>query len=279
MNFETRFPGSVVPKRGFRLWPVLLFIIFGAVYYFANQELVPISGRKHLVTISREQEMALGLDSYRSVLQQASVIEGGEAAEQVKEVGRRIAKIADAPDFKWDFNLLDSDQVNAFCLPGGKVAVYSGIMPVTKNVDGLAVVMGHEIAHAIARHGAERMAQEQLTQFGALALGVASSEMDQQQRSAVMQAFGIGTRLGVLLPFSRTHESEADYIGLILMARACFDPNEAPRFWQRMSAVKSGQAPPEFLSTHPNDGRRVEQLKEWLPEALAERAKNCSNSN
>ena len=168
-------------------------------------------------------------------------------------------------NLEWEFNVIDSQEINAFCLPGGKVGVYSGIIPVAKTADGLAVVMGHEIAHAIARHGAERMGQEQMAKLLQVGLGMATNEMDENVRRGVMGAFGIGTQYGVLLPFSRKHESEADHIGLIFMARACFNPEEAPVFWERMErAAERAGTPPEFMSTHPSSDRRIEQLKEWI---------------
>lgn len=279
-NYRTMYsPTSYSPyggQRGFRWWPVLLFAVFGAIYYFSNLESVPITGREHIVTISREQEMQLGLQSYAEVLRSENVVTHGPHVNLIESVGARIAKVAEVSDFDWEFNLVLSDQVNAFCLPGGKVVVYSGILPVTANENGLAVVMGHEIAHALARHGAERMAQEQLAQFGLLALGMASSEMDESKRRAIMGVFGAGTRLGMLLPFSRKHESEADHIGLILMARACFDPKEAPVFWQRMAQASHGQKPPEFMSTHPSDERRVVDLGNWMEEAQRERDRYCN---
>jgi predicted Zn-dependent protease len=195
----------------------------------------------------------------------------------VKSIGARLAKAsADmAPGFDWQFNLLQSDQANAFCLPGGKVAVYTGLLPIAANADGLAVVMGHEIAHAVARHGAERMAHEKLMQIGQMAAGAALGDMDPGAQRAVLGALGAGAQYGILLPFSRNHESEADHIGLLLMARACFNPQESVRLWARMSQASQGQ-PPEFASTHPSHETRIQQLTAWLPEAEAEKNKYCS---
>lgn len=267
-------------RRGrLKLWPLVVFGIFAVFYYFSNRETVPITGRSQLVDISPREEAALGLQSYQLILRQEDVVEGGPEAERIRRIGAALAKAAkgEDPGFQWEYNLIRSDQVNAFCLPGGKVAVYSGILPVAANDDGLAVIMGHEIAHAIARHGAERMAQQRLAQFGTLAVGAAVGDMDQDTRRNVMAALGVGTQFGVLLPFSRKHESEADHIGLIYAARACFDPAEAPKVWQRMArAAGSGRAP-EFLSTHPDPATRIEQLKSWIPEAEAERAKYCGD--
>ncbi|MBA2593287.1 MAG: M48 family metallopeptidase [Gammaproteobacteria bacterium] len=259
-----------------RLWPLLIFGGFFAVYYFTHQENVPVTGRSQLVDISPEQEAALGLQSYREILGQADVVQGGEAVETVRMIGRRLAAVAEDPGFEWEFNVIDSEQVNAFALPGGKVAVFTGLLPVAGNDDALAVVMGHEIAHAIARHGAERMAHQKLTQYGALAVGVAMGEMDIQTQRMVMGALGVGAQYGVLMPFSRKHESEADYIGLLYVARACFDPTEAPALWERMA--EGGEAPAEFLSTHPNPATRIGNFEEWMPEALRVREEHCAES-
>jgi len=257
------------------VWPLVLFGAFFAWYYFTNQEVVPLTGRKQLVDLSREQEAALGLEAYRQILDQSKIVAGGADVDAIREIGRRLAAVADDPGFEWEFNLIASDQVNAFALPGGKVAVYAGLLPVAANSDGLAVVMGHEIAHAIARHGAERIAHEKLAQLGSLAVGAAVGEMDQQTQRMVMGALGVGTQFGVLLPFSRSHESEADYMGLIFAARACFDPREAPRLWERMAQASGGAAPAEFMSTHPGHDTRIQNLNQWMPEALRVRAESC----
>jgi predicted Zn-dependent protease len=163
--------------------------------------------------------------------------------------------------------------VNAWCMPGGKVVVYTGILPVTKNENGLAVVMGHEIAHAIAEHGNERMSQELLRQAGGVALTVALKDNPEETRNLWLAAYGLGSEVGVMLPFSRLHESEADHLGLIFMAMAGYDPREAPDFWTRM-AEAGGQKPPEFLSTHPSDETRISSLNNWMPEALKYYNKN-----
>ena len=261
---------------GIKLLPVLLFAIYGIYYYFSNQETVPLTGRTQLVDISRDQEAALGLQSYRQILRQENVVTTGQNAENVKEIGRRISAVTESTGFKWEYNLIDSPQVNAFCLPGGKVAIYSGILPVAKNADGLAVIMGHEIAHAIARHGAERMAHQKLVQIGTLAAGVAISDMDPGQQRAVMGALGVGAQFGVLLPFSRQHESEADYMGLIYVARARFDPTEAPKLWERMGKASGGKGPAQFRSTHPSHETRIRQFQQWMPEALKIKGEKCA---
>ncbi len=269
-------------RRGrFKLWPVILFGAFAAYYYFANQESVPVTGRSQLVTMDRQQEMALGLASFKKVLSTSVVLREGRAVDVIQSIGRRIAKAAadHDPGFKWEFKVIKSDQVNAFALPGGKVAVFTGILPVAANVNGLAAIMGHEVAHALARHGAERMAQQQLLQWGQLAVGMAAGELDRGTQQMIMGAFGMGAQYGALLPFSRKHESEADYIGLILMAKACFDPREAPKLWQRMGKAAQGRGgkPPEFMSTHPSAETRIRQFKDWMPEALEIRKKHCGD--
>ena len=169
--------------------------------------------------------------------------------------------------YQWEFNLVDSKEVNAWCMPGGKVVVYTGILPLTQNENGLAVVMGHEIAHAVAKHGNERMSQGLLTQMGGMALELALQDRPKQTQQLFMTAFGMGAQVGVLLPFSRVQESEADHLGLIFMAMAGYDPNGAVPFWERM-AQQGGQKPPEFLSTHPSDQTRIQKIKSELPEAL-----------
>ena len=271
---------SAIRRRGsgglLRLVPVLAFGLYFAWYFLANREPVPITGRNQLVDMSRQQEAALGLQSYRQILAQSRVVTGGDTVDGVREIGRRIALAARDvdPGFDWEFNVISSDQANAFALPGGKVAVYTGILPIADNVDGLAIIMGHEIAHAVARHGAERMAHQKLLQIGSVAASFALGDMDVSAQRAVMGALGVGAQYGVLLPFSRDHESEADYIGLLLAARACFDPREAPALWQRMSA-NSGAGPAEFMSTHPAPATRIRQFDEWMPEALAVRREYC----
>lgn len=272
-------------RRGgglFRLLPIVLFALYGVYYYFSHQSVVPLTGRKQLVDISHEQEMALGLQSYQQILANERVVDPKtREAEMVREIATRLIRAVHAldpkadPGFEWEANLIASEQANAFALPGGKIAVYTGLFPVAANADGLAVVMGHEIAHAIARHGAERMAYQKLTQIGSMAAGVAVGDMSPQTQRAVMGALGAGAKFGVLLPFSRDHESEADHMGLMFAAAACFDPREAPKLWQRMGA-SGGARPSEFASTHPSHETRIRQLNEWMPAALEVYAKFCS---
>ena len=191
-------------RRGgaIRLLPIILFGAYLAYYYFSNQEEVAMTGRSQLIDISHEQEMALGLQSYQQILSESNVLRSGQAVDLVREIGYRLAKVVDHdPGFDWEFNVIDSEQANAFALPGGKVAVYTGILPVVQNVDGLSAVMGHEIAHAIARHGAERMAHQKLVQYGSMAAGMALGSMDVGTQRMVMGALGMGAQYGVLLPF------------------------------------------------------------------------------
>jgi predicted Zn-dependent protease len=182
----------------------------------------------------------------------------------VRRVGQRIAEAAQRPDYQWEFRVIEKDVANAFALPGGKVAVYTGILKYTQTDAGLAVVMGHEVAHALARHGGERMSQSMLEQAGLAAVQIGLQTSD----PVIMQGVALAYGLGVQLPFSRGQESEADHIGLVLMAKAGYDPREAVPFWERMSGGEQGQEPPQFLSTHPSGTTRIKQLQEWMPEAL-----------
>jgi predicted Zn-dependent protease len=175
---------------------------------------------------------------------------------------------AEIQNYSWEFNLVESDEINAWCMPGGKVVVYTGILPLTRDETGLAVVMGHEIAHAVAKHGAERVSHGLLVEFGGTALSAALSQKPQKTREIWMTAFGVGAQVGVMLPYSRTHETEADRLGLIFMAMAGYDPRTAVDFWTRMSQ-SGGGAPPEFLSTHPSDTTRIRNIESFMPEALS----------
>lgn len=278
---QTRYSRYGRRNRGgisMRWLPIALFALYFAYYYFSHQENVPMTGRSQLVDMTREEEMQLGLQSYQQILRESDLVSSGKNLEIIREIGKKIALAAQAyghdPGFQWEFNLIRSDQVNAFALSGGKVAVYTGIIPVAENVDGLAVIMGHEVAHAIARHGAERMAYQKLVQMGSMAASVALGDSGISTQRAVMGALGAGGQYGILLPFSRKHESEADYIGLMYVAHACFDPREAPKLWERMSKA-SGGGPAEFSSTHPSPETRIRQFKEWMPEALKVYEKNC----
>jgi len=252
--------------------PLIIAVAFAAYQYFGAEKVtIPETGRVARVALSPEQEQALGIQSYREVVSQSDLVTSGPEYDLVVRVARRLASaIGDAGrGFDWQVSVIRSDQANAFCLPGGKIAVYTGILPHTQNEAGLAAVLGHEMAHAIARHGSQRLLQNSLTQTIMMGAQLSFTDMDRQQRQMVLAALGAGAQFGVLLPFSRSHESEADELGLIYMARAGYDPKEAIAFWQRMSAAETSQ-PPEFASTHPSHGTRVENLRRWLPRAEAE---------
>lgn len=260
-------------KRTHLKWlPILIAGIFFAYQYFSSEKFVnPETGRKSHVGLSTEQESALGLQSYREVLGQAQTIDSGPEFEIVRRVSGRLAK-ATGPagsGFDWQESLIRDNQVNAFCLPGGKIVVYTGILPVAENEAGLATVLGHEMAHATSRHGAQRVLQQSLAQTALTGVAVSLGDMDYDKQRAVMGALGAGAQFGVLMPFGREHESEADHIGLIYMARAGYDPRESIRFWERMEH-SGGNQPPEFLSSHPSHGRRIQQLQTWMPQALEE---------
>lgn len=239
---------------------------------------VPISGRKQLSLVSDSQIQQQAATSYKEFLGQTStkVITGTSQATLVKKVGNNIAAavnkylaangLSDQFDFNWEFNLIQSNEVNAWCMPGGKVAIYTGILPVTATEAGLATVMGHEIAHAIARHSMEQMSQQYALQLGASALGVATSGKSAITQAVVNNAFGLGGKLAQL-KYSRSNETEADQLGLIFMAMAGYNPNEAVSFWQRMASGKVSSTP-EFLSTHPSDVRRITTIQGLIPEAL-----------
>jgi len=243
-----------------------LFLPFLAA--LAACQTVPYTKRSHLVLVSEGEETALGESAYGDALAKATLSNDAEATALVRRVGQRIAAVADKPGFKWEFNLIDDPKtVNAWCLPGGKVAVYSGILPITQDENGLAVVMGHEIAHALARHGSERMSQGLLAQLGGAALGAAMASKPEATQQLAQQAYGAGATVGVLLPFSRAQESEADRIGLILIAKAGYEPGAAVDFWGRMSKAAGGGGGPEFLRTHPADDKRIADIQSRLPEA------------
>ncbi|HPD29041.1 MAG TPA: M48 family metallopeptidase [Phycisphaerae bacterium] len=225
------------------------------------------TGRKQIMLVSAEQEQRLGLDAYQEVLAKEKRSSDPRMTAIVERVGRRIAAVANRPDFQWEFALLESDQVNAFCLPGGKIAVYTGLLPIARNEAGLAVVVGHEVAHAVARHGGERLSQRLSAEIIQELLATGLSRASPMVRTGALQAFGIGTNVGVLLPYSRTHETEADQIGLMYAARAGYDPREALALWQRMEAAGKNR-PPEFLSTHPREARRIERLGKLMPQAM-----------
>ncbi len=237
---------------------------------------VPITGRKQFIILPDYAMLSMSLQQYNEFLKTNKISSNQEQTQMVKKDGRKIQMAVEQyftdknmsytlRDYKWEFNLIESEEKNAWAMPGGKVVVYEGILPITKDEAGLAVVMGHEIAHAIAKHGNERMSQGLIVQMGGMALTKAMAEKPEKTRQLWMTAFGVGAQFGVMLPFSRLQESEADHLGLVFMAIAGYDPNEAVEVWKRMAQMKEGQAPPEFLSTHPSDETRIRKIKETIP--------------
>jgi len=226
------------------------------------------TGRTQFIIVSDSQELQLGTDAYKETLDKNRLSTRSDWQAQVRRVGQRISAAADKPEYKWEFNVIQGKEINAFALPGGKVAFWEGIMPVAQDDNGVAVIMGHEVAHALARHGAERMSQSMGAEILGQILSVGINQVSPGIHDEVLQAYGLGATVGVLLPWGRTQESEADRIGLTLMAKAGYDPATAVAFWERMSKLP-GDKPPEFLSTHPSDATRINQIKEWLPEAKA----------
>lgn len=241
-----------------------------AAAILAGCQAAPVTGRNQLIVLPESQDSQLGLEAYQQILSESAISKDPELNRRVETVGRRIAAASPHPEWEWQFTVIENDEPNAFALPGGKVGVNTGLFQVAKNDDQLAAVMGHEVAHAIARHGAERMSQQVLMQVGLAGLGVAT---DQTTAGLAAQA----ATLVVTLPYSRTQEAEADHIGLIYMAEAGYDPRQAVELWQNFEAFGGGN-PPEFLSTHPAPGSRIENLKRLLPEAMpiyeANRQKN-----
>jgi predicted Zn-dependent protease len=250
-----------------------LFTLLALLLFWSACTTVQETGRRQLVLISPEQEAQLGLTSFQQMKQELPASKNSAAAQMVRTVGQRIASVAQLPNAQWEFVLFDSPEANAFCLPGGKVGVYEGILKITQNEAGLATVMGHEVAHAVARHGAERISEAMLIQAGGTVLSATLDDADPQWQAAAATAYGLGSALGRQLPHSRAQESEADHIGLLYMARAGYDPEEAVKFWQRFAEFNEASGAgntPWFLRTHPLDQQRIEQLKAWLPEAKAE---------
>jgi predicted Zn-dependent protease len=256
-----------------------LFIGLLAFLFLSSCSTVPLTGRKQLNMIPSNELMSMSYQQYGEFLKENPPIVNTPDALMVKNVGKNIQVAVEQylannnlysllDGYKWEFNLVNDPQVNAWCMPGGKVVVYKGILSVTQDETGLAVVMGHEIAHAIAEHGGERMSQELLRSAGSVGLAVALSDQPEETQALWMMAYGAGTEVAAILPYSRLHESEADHLGLIFMAMAGYNPEASVDFWQRMSASSSGQKPPEFLSTHPSDQTRIANLQKWMPEAM-----------
>lgn len=244
----------------------------------------PITGKKNLNFVSNSELFPSSFQQYGTFLKENKVISGTADAKSVETVGMKIKAAAEKylisigqpeylKDYRWEYKLVESKDVNAWCMPGGKIVVYSGILPITKDEAGLATVMGHEVSHALANHGAQRMSAAQLQQIGAVGVSLATGNQTEDKQKMWQQYYGIGSQVGVMLPFSRSHETEADKIGLTLMAIAGYNPDLAVGFWQRMAAQSSGQSQPEFLSTHPSDATRIQNLKALIPEAKATAAK------
>ena len=265
--------------RRFNMFKRRSFVSLIVITFLIGCSTVPITGRRQLSFIPQNQLIASSNDSYHQLLSESKISEDKEKTQMVVNVGKRIASSAEQfmrenrmekeiQNYHWEFKLIQDDKtVNAFCMPGGKIAVYTGILPITQDESGLAVVLGHEVAHALANHGGERMSQLLLAQMGATTLSAALSQQPQRTKQLLLQVYGIGANVGVILPYSRSHELEADHIGLILMARAGYDPRTAIPFWQRMNE-KVGKRPPEFLSTHPAPMKRIEDIRNELPEAM-----------
>ena len=252
-----------------RAVPIAIAVLFVLFQRCSSEKFTNEAGRTVRLGLNPKQESALGVQAYREVLSQSQTISSGADFEMVKRCAARLTAATGAPgkDFNWQVSLVQSDQVNAFCLPGGKIVVYTGILPVAKTETGLAVVMGHELAHATLRHGSERILREKATNTLLQGVNWSMGDMDYAQRQRLMGLINAGARLGFTLPYSRDHESEADSIGLRYMARAGYDPREALAFWERMGKAGKG-APPEFLSTHPAHETRIARLRKELPAAL-----------
>jgi len=256
----------------------LLFPLFIILLVVACQT-VPITGRQQLHLLPANTVFSLSFDAYKEFLSEHRVVVNTREAEMVRNVGQRMQRSVEQffssrnmsdrlKGYQWEFTLVEDKEQNAWCMPGGKVVVYTGILPVAQNETGLAVVMGHEIAHAVADHGNERMSQAILVEMGGVGLSAALSRYRESSVGLVMALYGIGTGVGVLLPYSRLQESESDRLGLIFMAMAGFDPHAAVGFWKRMAASKQGFSPPEFLSSHPADATRIKNIEGLLPEAM-----------
>lgn len=259
---------------------LLIFSITGLVIYACAS--VAVTGRKQLSLVSNAEIIPMSSQEYAAVIKKGPISTNHEQTQMVKKVGAKIEKAveeymaskglsSELSGFAWEFNLIDDPKtVNAWCMPGGKVAFYTGIMPVCKDETGVAIVMGHEVAHAIANHGRERMSQQMVAQYGLATIGELLGQNPTAGQQLLMQAVGAGTNLGIL-KYSRDQESEADHIGLIFMTMAGYDPNQAPVFWERMASMSGGSEPMEFLSTHPSHATRIQDLKGWIPEALTYR--------
>jgi len=237
--------------------------ILAAMLLIAGCAKTPITNRTQLILISSDQETALGLSEAEKIKANSKLSTDKALTARVRRIGEKIALVSGRDDFAWEFDVIESDELNAFCLPGGKVFLYTGILKLTANDDQIATVIGHEVAHALARHGAERMSMQMVSNAGAQILAGAL-QVPAEYEGLYSQAYGLGTQVGVLLPYSRKHEEEADQIGVYLMWKAGFNPQEAVRFWEKMQTMDKGKSTPEFLSTHPSDQSRINAIKGFI---------------
>jgi len=260
-----------------------IYVLFLILIVFSGCTANPLTGKRNMAFISNAQLFPMAFSEYNDFLRENNVVAGTADAEMVKRVGNRLAEAAQKllaaeghpdylKDYKWEFALVRDDSINAWAMPGGKIVFYTGILPITQNEAGIAVVMGHEIAHAILNHGQQRMSAGMLQQLATLGVSIATANQSPEAQALIMAAFGVTTTLAGTLPFSRKHENEADEYGLILMAIAGYNPDEGARFWQRMETASGGRKP-EFLSTHPSPPNRVANLRNFVPEAKSRAAK------
>jgi predicted Zn-dependent protease len=257
-------------------------VTVGIIALFLSCSTNPFTGNKTLALVPNSQLFPTAFAQYDQFLTANNVITGTPDSDMIKRVGQRIAVAAERwlnanghqgylDDYKWEYNLVNDNTVNAWCMPGGKIVFYTGILPIAQNETGVAAIMGHEVAHALANHGQQRMSAGMLQQVGTVAGNLAIK--DEQSRNLFNQAYGVGSRVGLMLPFSRSHESQSDEIGTYLMAIAGYNPDEAAELWKRMKANSGGEAPPEFMSTHPSNDTRIKALQGWAPQAKAEAVK------
>lgn len=259
------------------------FFFYVVVVSFLSCATNPFTGKKTLALVGNDKILPSAFQQYSTFLKENKVVEGTRDTDRVKNIGIKIKNAAELwlkdrgysnylKGYAWEYNLIEDKAANAWCMPGGKIVFYTGIMPICKTDEGIATVMGHEVAHALANHGQQRMSAGMLQQLGAVGLQAATGDKSEETQQIAMTAYGITTQYGGMLPFSRAHESEADMIGLTIMAIAGYNPSEAISFWERMAKV-GGKTPPEFLSTHPSNTTRIENIKKLIPKALEEAAK------
>ena len=270
--------GTHIKKTIFAMRIPSKLVVFFSLLYLVSCSSVPMTGRKQFVAIPSSQMISLSAESYTKVLDENQLSSNSFEVNRVQRVGENLTRAVEAylkqnnleayiEGYDWQYNVIVSEELNAWCMPGGQIAFYEGILPVCADENGIAVVMGHEIAHAVAQHGNERMSQQLLINLGGIALSEALKTKREETINLALLAFGVGSKVGVELPFSRTHEAEADELGLYFMAMAGYDPQTAPDFWQRMQA-RGESRPPEFLSTHPDPANRIENLKKLMPKAM-----------